>query len=168
MKWHALFVETGREDRVKEWLQIELRGSDIRILVPKRKLQERKNGVWTEKIRILFPGYVLLYGSIGVAEYCKIRGTPGLIRVLQDSSGLLEIHETEIRIINMLIQDGDTIGTSSILQEGGKILVVDGPLRGLDGLIAYIDKRKGRAKVRFNFIGEPRLVDLSIETVKPA
>lgn len=168
MKWHAIFVETGKEDRVKEWLQIELKESNIRILVPKRKLRERKEGIWNEKVRILFPGYVLLNGDVSTSEYYKIRSTPGLIRVLQDGSGLLEIHESEIQIINKLVQDGDVIGTSGILLEGEKIIVMDGPLKGLDGLIEHLDRRKGRAKVRFNFIGEPRLVDLSIYTVQPA
>lgn len=167
--WYALFVITGEEERVKERLQFKLReNNNLRIVVPKRKLRERRNGIWESRLRTLFPGYVLLNGGMDVDGYYSLKGTPGLIKVLRDKSGLLEIDESEIRVINSLICNNEIIGTSSVFFHGGRVIVIDGPLLGLDGYIESIDKRKGRAKVRLNFIGEPRLVDLSISIVQPA
>lgn len=167
--WYALFVATGEEDKVKERLRYKFKNSaDIRLLVPKRKLRERKNGVWETKIRTLFPGYIMVNGPLGIEEYYTLKGTPGLIRILKDKSGLLEIHKNEIKVINSLIYEDEIIGTSNVVMEGTRIIVVEGPLLGMDGLIQSVDRRKGRAKVRLNFIGEPRLVDLSISLVQPA
>jgi transcriptional antiterminator NusG len=167
-KWYALFVVTGEEEKVKERLQYRLMGKDIRILVPKRKLRERRKGIWETKLRVIFPGYVLINGIIGIEEYYVLVGVPGLIAMLKDKSGLLEIHEHEIHIINKLMGNSEIIETSSVMFDGPRIIVVDGPLKGLEGLIEEVDKRKGRAKVRLNLIGAPRVVDLSISMIQTA
>ncbi|MCR4435372.1 MAG: antiterminator LoaP [Clostridiales bacterium] len=167
-RWYALFVMTGEEDRVKERLRFRLRNREFNILVPKRRLREKKQGLWETKIRTLFPGYVLVNGRMEVEDYYSLKGVPGLIKVLKDKSGLLEIADHEIGVIKRLMCNGEIMGSSSILMEGGRIIVTDGPLLGLEGLIQSVDKRKGRAKVRLNFIGESRVVDLSISMVQPA
>jgi transcriptional antiterminator NusG len=166
--WHALFVTTGDEDKVKERLQYRFKDGDLRIIVPKRKLKERKDGKCETRIRTLFPGYVLLNGCISLDEYRLFKGVPGLIKPLGDRSGLLPIQEHEINVISRLICNDEIIGPSSVFMEGGCVVVIDGPLLGMGGLIESIDRRKGRAKVRLNFIGEPRLVELSVSMVQPA
>jgi transcriptional antiterminator NusG len=167
-EWYALFVMTGEEDRVKERLLFRLKDKGIRVVVPKRRMRERKNGIWETKIRTLLPGYVLVNGHIGIEEYYSFKGVPGLIRVLKDRSGLLRIEKEEISVISRLICDREVIEPSSVFIEGGRVIVTDGPLLGLDGLIESIDKRKGRVKVRLNLLGEARLVELSVCLVQSA
>lgn len=166
-KWYALFVLTGEEDKVKERLQYRFRGSKLKFILPRRKLREKKQGKWEEKVKPVFPGYILANGTIGTEEYYFFKEIPGLLRILKDTSGPLEIGEQDISVINKLIRNGEIIEPSSILMESGKIVVVDGPLYGLEGLIESINKRRGRARVRLNFAGEPRLVDLSIFIIQP-
>jgi len=62
----------------------------------------------------------------------------------------------------------EIIESSRVLMEGSKIIVTEGPLYGMEGLIQSIDKRKGRAKVRINFIGQPRVVELSVSILNTA
>lgn len=167
-KWYAIFVKSGEEDCVKERLQYKFNNTNLRVLVPKRKIRERKNGKWDFTIRTLFPGYVLLNGSLGVNEYYDMKGTPGIIKLLGDKNGPLEIRENEIIVISRLITDNEIIGISNVFVENGHVIVTDGPLLGVDGLIQSIDKRKGRVKVRLDFIGEQRLVELSVNMLQPA
>jgi transcription termination/antitermination protein NusG len=166
--WHVLFVMTGDEDNVKERLLYRFKNSDLRILVPKRKLRERRNGVWETRVRTLFPGYVLLNGRVGLEEYYAFNGVPGLIRVLRDKSGILRIEQDEISVLSRLICDNEIIGPSDVYMDNGRVVVIDGPLLGMEGSIESIDRRKGRVKVRLNFIGEARLVELSITMVQAA
>lgn len=165
-KWYALFVMTGHEDNVRERLLYRLRDREIKALVPKRKLRERKDGIWKSQVRTLFPGYVLLNGRLGVEEYYSLKGIPDLITILKDKWDPLEIRSDEIEIISRLTHDNEIIGSSSAYIENGKVVVVNGPLKGLEGLIKSIDKRKGRVKVNLEFAGEPRLVDLCISVVQ--
>ena len=58
MKWYAIFVETGREEEVQKFIELLFPDEEIRTLVPKRKLIERKQGKH-ETIKNLIPGYVL-------------------------------------------------------------------------------------------------------------
>lgn len=164
--WYALFVNTGQEDKVKEKIYFKLK-DEITAIVPKRKMRERKEGKWEDKIRVLFPGYILLNGCITLAKYNMIRQIPGVIRLLSDSDGPQEIDEHEIRVIKGLISHNELIGYSSIYLNNGRIIVSEGPLLGLEGYIKALDKRKGRVKVMLNLLGEVRVVELSVTMVQP-
>lgn len=161
-KWYALFVLTGKEEKVRDKLTYKLKDTHLKFIVPKRKLMERKAGKWEEKVRTIFPGYILIYGYMGAEEYYKIVEIPGVLRVLKDSGKPFEIPEEEVAFIKKLIYQGDIIEQSKILLDSGKVIVTEGPLVGLEGFIDSVDKRKGRAKVRLTFAGELRCIDLSV------
>ncbi len=166
-KWYALFVTTGEEDRVKERIHFRMK-DELKALVPKRKMRERKEGKWEDRIRTLFPGYVLLKGQMSNNKYNLIKDIPGVIRLLRDNEGPQEIAQSEIGIIGRLTADNEIIGSSSVFVRGGEVVVIDGPLLGLEGYIQSLDKRKGRVKVVFNLMGEPRTVELSVSMVQSA
>ncbi len=165
--WYAVFVATGDEDNVKERINYKLK-DHLRAVVPKRKMRERKKGIWEDKIRTLFPGYVLLKGDISSNTYYCLRSIPGVIRILTDINGPQQIHKQEIEIICRLTTYGETIGSSRVYTEGGKIIVMDGPLYGMEGYIQSIDKRKGRVKVSLNLMNEFRIVELCVSLVQLA
>jgi transcriptional antiterminator NusG len=165
--WYALFAITGEEDKVKERLEYRLRDRNLRVIVPKRKIKERSQGKWTYKIRTLFPGYILLNGFLGIEEYYMLNNVPGLLRILKNESKPYIIDKNEIEVINTLIKDNEIIEPSYAMFTSGKIIVINGPLSGLEGLIESINKRKGRVKVRLGLNGNKKLIDLSIELVEP-
>lgn len=168
-KWYALFVMTGEEEKVKERLLYKFRGrDDLKIVVPMRRIRERRNGKWEVKIKTLFPGYVLYNGIMETDDYYSMKEVPGLLRVLKNEYKPLEICNDEIYVISRLMCNGEIIGASTLYKSGEKIVVIDGPLVGLEGLIESVDARKGRAKVRLNFIGESRLVDLGVKMIQTA
>lgn len=165
--WYALFVLTGEEDKVKERLLYRFQDK-FRIIVPKRKLRERKDGAWHDIVRVLFPGYVLIHGEINIEEYMGFRDVPGLIKLLCSGYEPLKIADHEIDIISRLVINDDIIGFSEVLMENGVVQVIDGPLLSMEGRIVSIDKRKGRAKVRLQFLGEERTVELGVSLLRPA
>lgn len=163
--WYALFVISGQEDKVKKFIEMTF-GEEIRAIVPKRELRERKEGKWYIVKRKLFPGYVLVNGNIDIEMYYKIKESPVLGNFLRDEDGLLTIDEKELIALNILVNDEDgNIGISKAYKENEKIKIIDGPLVGLEGHIDSIDTRKGRAKVKIDFLGETRIVQLGIELV---
>ena len=163
--WHALFVSTGHEDKVKKFLEMTF-GEEMKAIVPKRELRERKKGKWNIVKRKLFPGYVLVKGNIDIEIYYKIKDSPILANFLRDEDGLLTIDEKELIALNTLINNEDgNIDISKAFKENEKIKIIDGPLVGLEGYIDSIDARKGRAKVKIDFLGETRIIQLGIEFV---
>ncbi len=165
--WYALFVATGEEEKVKERINFRL-NSRLRAIVPKRRMTERKLGKWEDKLRTLFPGYILLNGVISNETYDIVRDIPGVIRLLKDSDGPQQIRQSEIEIIGRLTSDSEIIECSKIYVIGGRVVVVEGPLYGLEGFIQSVDTRKGRVKVVLNLMSEPRTVELSVALVQPA
>jgi transcriptional antiterminator NusG len=166
-KWYAVFVATGEEEKVKERIHFRI-NDELKALVPKRRMRERKEGKWQERIRPLFPGYVLLNGQIDNRTHNLISDIPGVIRLLKDTNGPQEIHENEIWVLRRLIAENEIIGCSKLYVHDEKIKVVEGPLMGLEGYIKAVNKRKGRVKVFLNLMGEPRIVELCITMVQPA
>ena len=72
MKWYALFVETGQEERLKQLINTVYPDEDIKILIPKRKLKERRQGKTHEVVKKLFPDTFLLkqlWPSICTIDY---------------------------------------------------------------------------------------------------
>lgn len=167
-RWHAVFVKTGEEEPVKQKIEYALKETPIRAIVPKRSIMERKNGKWHERIKPLFPGYVLIQGQVDISHYYALKTVPGIVRILKGNHGLYRIYPDEIRIINRLMCNGDIIGPSIAFKQGDKVVIAKGPLLGMEGLITTVDQRKGRAKVKLSFLGDERTVDLSISFVETA
>jgi transcriptional antiterminator NusG len=166
MAWYAIHVKTSRENAVCEAIrkQAVLAGyaAEYKLLVPKRKLPEKREGVYVEVLRIMFPGYVLVE-SEEIQEFAKIvTKAKGIFRFLQSEGEFQKIRLEEISAIVYMTDETDVIGASKVIAEGGYIEVVSGPLKGYEGKIKRIDKHRRRAKVEFLFDGDKHLIDLGI------
>ena len=80
VQWYALFVKTGEEEDMRKYLETLLPDINMKILIPKRKLQERRKGKVYEVIRTLLPGYVLVKTEMDVDFYYRLKKLPGLLR----------------------------------------------------------------------------------------
>lgn len=164
--WYAIYVAGGQEEAVKESLEVHF-AEQLQFYVFKRILRERKDGQWREVERKLFPGYVLANGVIDIELYHRMKSVQSNCRLIRDKEVPLFIGEHELEVLGLLARETDgEIGISSIYQENDVVIVVDGPLMGLEGLIISIDSRKGRAKVALEFLGDRRVVELGIRVVE--
>lgn len=164
-QWYAVFVVGGKEEQVKTRLEHILK--DKKFYIPKRELRERKNGEWHFVKRKLFPGYVLIKGRISIDDYYKLSKVNNVIRLLKDENSPLTIYEREVKILEELTNNlQNDITISTIVKQSDCIKVVEGPLVGLEGLITKVNKRKGRAKVKLNFLGEERIIELGVNTIE--
>ena len=163
--WHAIYVLTGQEEKVRTALEKHF-GEQLKILIPKRELRERKAGKWRLVQRKLFPGYVLVKGLLTPELYYQIKKLPMLTKILKSEEGPLKIEEKELEVLKILISGEDgNVGISTAFKENEKVQITSGPLFGLEGHIQSVDARKGRAKVKLDFLGETRIVQLGIDFV---
>lgn len=170
MSWYVIFVETGYEDKFCHYIDKmkyqRYMGIQYSLLVPKRKIFERKQGIRREVIKTMFPGYVLLKTESIFEFYSQAKGSPHIIRFLRDNSRFLEVRKEEIRQILMMVDSSGLIEISKAFVENDRIRITEGPLLGMEGIIKKIDKRKGRAKVRFHLNDNSLLIDLGIEIME--
>ncbi len=167
-QWYVLFVIGGREETIYERLR-QRNDTNLTFYLPKRKIRERRGGTWRDVNRILFPGYILMEGTLTVETYYTLKHEEGIIRLLGDDEGPTSVPSDELALLHRLgaIDKGtqDSIGYSQVIRNGDHVTVISGPLEGLQGYIKKIDWRKGRAKVVIPFMQEQRQFDLGIEII---
>lgn len=167
MQWYALFVKTGYEDEFKLFMEKLVPEPYTRILIPKRKIQERIRGNVQEKIKTLLPGYVLIQADMNPAFYYRIKQVPRLLLILKNHYDPIRIPETEISVILALTRHSDVIGFSQVYKAGDRIKVHSGPLKGMEGIIEAYDHRKKRLKIHLDIMGRRKRVDLGAELLAP-
>jgi transcriptional antiterminator NusG len=166
MDYYAVQVWTGHESDYADRLAKDPR-CQTSIAVPKRSMQIRKLGRITKDERPVFPGYVfipIVEGTMDPALRWTIRSTKYFVRLLPTTGDPKPIQEKDRRILAHFMSFGKVADTSKVIfDENERIVVIEGPLKGLEGSIIKIDKRKGRAKVSLDMCESSFLIDLSFE-----
>lgn len=190
MDWYVLVVETGKEDLVRTMILKYLKKQPIHAIVPKRKLQERRLGQSYEVCRTMFPGYVFVKTEMNVKTYYDFKRLPKCYRLLnrfnnndnhnnvgEEDKGenikycpenflFSKIDVEEISLILQLIGNDELIEYSTLHVENAKVIVHDGPLKGMEGIIKKIDKRKKRARIVMDIMGSKRYLDVGINILE--
>jgi transcriptional antiterminator NusG len=161
MYWYAIFVETGYEETVQQYLIYNF--ADLYPLIPKRFVPEKKDGKFKKVVKKLFPGYLLIRAKLDDAMFQKMKNIPHLIKVLGYGSKYNPIAEAEIAIILRLINNEGIIDYSKIFIENSLVNVNEGPLKGLEWLIVKVNKHTRRVKIKLNFLGEARMIEVGMD-----
>lgn len=169
MGWHAIFVETGKEDIVHTQISklLEHLGyTDYELLIPKRRLKEKHQGKFIEIVKKMFPGYILIRADDPWNVFHKTRRFEHLYRFLNHDQQMLEIRLEEIANIIYMVDEEGVIGISDIYVKDDRIVVTKGPLMHYDGLVKKVDRRNHRVKVLFMFNGERHYIDISVNLIE--
>ncbi|MFQ9799275.1 MAG: transcription termination/antitermination NusG family protein [Clostridia bacterium] len=106
MGWHVIFVEYGKEDNVcmqMSYLLKHINYTDYELLVPKRKLKEKRKGLFVEIIKTMFPGYVLIKTNNAWDIFNKTRHLDSIYKFLHSNSEMQEIRLEEIANIVYIV-----------------------------------------------------------------
>ena len=146
-KWYVVNTYSGHESKVKEKLDMRINSMDMqenifRVIVPGRKEVEIKDGKKKEKIKKLFPGYVLVEMIMSDESWYIVRNTPGVTGFL-GSSGKgakpVPLYPEEVdRIFKEIGYDKDNVVVN--YEIGDKVKIIEGPFKMLAGKILEIDK----------------------------
>lgn len=164
--WYALFVKSGSEERIRRDLANRF-FDELDFYVPKKVLKERRKGKWHRAIRPLFPGYILVNGFVNDEIYYKFKEVLDIYFILKEDSKPVAISNEEIKpILHLMnIEKDGVIGASDIIMEGDLIFVKSGPLKAFEGQIESVNRRKGRAKVKFFVAGQEKMVELGVNVI---
>ncbi|XKK27598.1 antiterminator LoaP [Bacillus sp. CB62A.1] len=170
LSWYALSVRSGYEDLVKSIILRNLKEPLVNVLVPKKTVPEKRKGNFEWVTRKLFPGYILINTEMDAKLYYKLKEIPNCYNFLnkfQDDNNIyfLEIPDQEITPIVQLLNEKGTIECSKAYLEDSTVKIKSGPLRGREGIIKKIDKRKKRAKLLLNFLGDTKMIDVGLTLI---
>ena len=166
-KWYVLRAVSGKESKVKEYLDADIRNSDLseyvsQVLIPTEKVYQVRNGKKIVKERSYLPGYVLVEAALVGEVAHHLRNTPNVIGFLGGSENPVPLRQSEVNRI---------LGTVDELQEGGEELSVPytvgetvkvtvGPFSGFSGLIEEVNSEKRKLKVMVKIFGRKTPLEL--------
>lgn len=171
MNYYALQVKTRSEEIYIKRALLSLSETDkkaARFIFPKRRLIIRQHGVNKPHIEPVFPGYVFLEAeSLENGVYWTLRTTAGFFRFLPDNREPKPLEGRDLSTLNHFMAFGEVADASKVrFDENDRIQILEGPLKGLEGRIVKVDRRKGRAKVKLDMYKDQFAIDLAFETLE--
>lgn len=169
--WYVMQTLVGHEEKVAERLRRQLL-PDRDVALPRRKLKIRKGGSLFDAEKSLFPGYLFFRGgSVDSRErqerfrflQASRRDLTGFVRIVGMGLHPQPIYRNEESVIWSLMGENELIDYTKMVFENAHARIVSGPLKGFEGIIRKVDRRKARARVELFILGESRQVDLGLE-----
>ena len=172
-KWYVLRAVSGKEAKVKEYLDADLRHGELsefvsQVLIPTEKYVQVRNGKKIVKERSYLPGYVLVEAALvgEVAHY--LRNVPNVIGFLGGQENPVPLRQSEVNRI---------LGTVDELQEveedlsipytvGETVKVSVGPFSGFSGIIEEVSADKRKLKVMVKIFGRKTPLELGFMQVE--
>ena len=163
-------VKSGAEGKFIQNFRKQNPGINLPIYFPQRSLDIRRGGRIKPSLLAIFPGYVFL--EISEVEDLRryqgaFRRTKGFYRFLRSNQDICPLQNRDLELVLHFIKEvGPLAGKSRVyFDENERIVVISGPLAGLEGRIVKADKRKGRAKIKLDLYGDSFCIDLAFEVL---
>ncbi len=168
LKWYALKAISGKESKVKEYIELDMKLHGYeklvpQVLIPSRKEEKIVRGKRVVKEVSLLPGYVLVEACLVGEIPHMLRNTPGVLGFLGGTDNPTPMRQAEINRMLGIDADGEEIPTTMQIQfnVGEAVTVTDGPFAGFNAVVEEIDPDKQKVKVAVRIFGRVTPLELS-------
>ena len=173
-EWYVVNTVSGYEYKVKEKLEMmivnspEIQESIFRVIVPEQTIVEYKDGVKKERIKKMFPGYVLVEMIMSDEVWFIVRNTQGVTGFIGSSGkGAKPIALLPDEVDRILGSMGlSRLDLSNELVEGKKVKMGDGPFKGMVGKISKIDLPNNKITVLLDLFGQETSVEVELSQIE--
>jgi len=171
-KWYAIHTYAGQEDKVKANLEQRIESFGVkdkvsRILIPKEKIAEVRNGKKRIYKRKFFPGYILIEADLDEETKYVIANTPGVTGFAGPKKKPVPLDEEEIRNIEYrmgLLEKKPKPGV--VFEVGESVRISSGPFANFQGEIIEVNPQQQRLKVLVSIFGRETPVELEYVNVE--
>ncbi|WP_126246847.1 transcription termination/antitermination protein NusG [Chitinophaga rhizosphaerae] len=174
-KWYVLRVVSGKEKKVKEYLDIEIRRSDwanviTQVFLPVEKVYKVQAGKKVMREKNFYPGYVMIEaieGKMNDEVIQAIRNVSGVIHFLGKEKPIA-LRKSEV---NKMLGKVDEISDQGLTMSepfivGETIKIIDGPFNDFNGVIEEVLEEKKKLKVTVKIFGRATPVELNFMQVE--
>lgn len=174
-QWYVVNTYSGHESKVKEKLEMKVESMGMqdyifRVIIPEQKETEIKDGVTKEKIKKMFPGYILVEMIMSDEAWYIVRNTPGVTGFI-GSSGKgakptpLQPYEVDNILRNMGI---NRLDVDKELKKGAKVRIISGAFNGMSGVITAIDTDNQKLEINVDLFGQETSVEVELSSIELA
>src|SRR6476469_9894577 len=132
--WYAIRVKSKYESIASAGLVGKGYEPFLPLYRARRKWSDRMKGLDLP----LFPGYVCCRFDVGTR--LPILTTPGVMSVVSYGREPVVIDEAEIEAVRAVVASGLPAIPWPYLQAGNRVLIEEGPLTGLEGIVTSVKK----------------------------
>jgi transcriptional antiterminator NusG len=175
-KWYVLRVVSGKERKVKEYLDKEISrggwGEIVRqVFLPVEKVYKVQNGKKVMRERNYYPGYVMIEvtdGKLGDDLRDAIKNTTNVIHFLGKENPIAlrkaEVNKMLGKMDEMAESGGISMSEPFII--GETIKIIEGPFNDFNGIIEEVNDEKKKLKVTVKIFGRSTPVELNYMQVE--
>ncbi len=179
-KWYVLRVVSGKERKVKEYLDKDIIRSGWQeiikqIFLPMEKVYKVQNGKKVMREKNYFPGYVMmevLDGKLSDDIVQHISNINNVMHFLTDGKGskgnIISLRKAEVNKmlgkVDEMNDQGVTMSEPFII--GETIKIIEGPFNDFNGVIEEVNDEKKKLKVTVKIFGRSTPVELSYMQVE--
>jgi transcriptional antiterminator NusG len=175
-KWYVLRVISGKEKKVKEYLDKEIsRGgwSEIvkQVFLPVEKVYKVASGKKVMRERNYYPGYVMIEikeGKLSDDLRDIIKNTTNVIHFLGKDNPVA-LRKAEVNKMLGKMDEMSEAGGMSMIEPyivGETIKIIEGPFNDFNGVIEEVNDEKKKLKVTVKIFGRATPVELSYMQVE--
>jgi len=174
LKWYVVRAVSGKEKKVKQYLEAEINRLGIvhllpQVLIPMEKYLQMKDGKKIAKERNFYPGYVLIEANMDAELQHIIKNINSVIGFLGDKSGTpVPMRQAEVNRIlgkvDEMAEQSEVININYMV--GEQVKVMDGPFQGFSGVIEEVNDEKKKLKVMVKIFGRRTPLELNYMQVE--
>ena len=174
-KWYILRAISGKENKVKETLEAEIKNSDLgdfvfQVLIPTEKIVSVRNGKKVVKERVLYSGYVFVQAILVGEIPHRLSNTTNVIGFLtgKNSKKPEELRDAEVMrmlgTVDEIEEQSDDISVQFYV--GEPVKVNHGPFSGFTGEVEEVNNDKKKLKVMVKVFGRKTPLELDFKQVE--
>ena len=172
-KWYVLRAVSGKEAKVKEYIEAEMKHNALltqyvsQVLIPTEKHATLRNGKRVVKEKISLPGYVLVEAELKGDVAHTLRFMPNVLGFLGGLDNPTPVKQSDINRILGNVEETeliDEVNVPYVVDETVK--VTDGPFSGFSGVIEEVNAEKHKLKVNVKIFGRKTPLELSFNQVE--
>lgn len=168
-KWYVLRAVSGKEAKVKEYIDAELKHNTLlstyvsQVLIPMEKHASLRNGKRVVKEKISLPGYVLVEAELKGDVAHTLRFIPNVLGFLGGLDNPTPVKQSDInRILGTAEESVLTEEVNIPFCVDETVKVTDGPFSGFSGVIEEVNTEKHKLKVMVKIFGRKTPLELGL------
>lgn len=172
-KWYVLRAISGKETKVRELLEAEIKNSSLgdyltQVLIPTEKVYQVRNGKKIMKERSYLPGYVLVEAFLNGEVIHTLCNMPNVIGFLGGNVKPVPLRQSEVnRILGTVDELQDPTEEVVVPYYVGETVKVNyGPFSGFSGVIEEVNNEKKKLKVMVKIFGRKTPLELGFTQVE--
>ena len=136
--WYVIQTSTGMEEKIKQECEQRI-SKDVlsHCVLPLYEEKIKYKGQWHIQKKKLFPG-----------------------------DDIIALTQNEIDFLLRFAGDEELVKMSQGMIIGDKVVILSGPLKGMESTIQRIDRHKRKAWLNLEMFGRQQLVEVGVEIVK--